>query len=134
MLARTSDRGEPAKINFCRLRTASVENSPNPCSDDASRDGTFGGNCIALSMKRSSCPDWIQLAEFWCRRDGKKDSVGEKSRTSYPKRSSQRRPQAASNTTLSWNGPKVPLFGGVGSVEEVFCVLGLGLGESCGRS
>src|SRR5580658_1967775 len=71
MFARISDRGEPAKINFCRLRTDSVENSPNSCSDCASRDRTFAGNCIALSMKLSSCPDWIQLAEFWYRRDGK---------------------------------------------------------------
>src|SRR5579862_3760715 len=53
MFARTSDRGEPAKINFCRLRMDSVENSPNSCSDGASRDSTFAGNCIALSM---NCP------------------------------------------------------------------------------
>src|ERR1700685_743731 len=50
MFARTSDRGEPAKINFCRLRTDSVENSPNSSSDGASRDRTFAGNCIALSI------------------------------------------------------------------------------------
>jgi len=29
-------------------------------------------------MKRSSCPDWIQLAEFWYRHDGKRDGAGEK--------------------------------------------------------
>src|ERR1700685_2772560 len=51
MFVRTSDRGEPAKINFCRWRTDSVENSPNSCSGGASRDRTFAGNCIALSMK-----------------------------------------------------------------------------------
>src|ERR1700722_4172577 len=50
MFARTSDRGEPAKINFCRLRTDSVENSPNSSPDGASRDRTFAGNCIALSI------------------------------------------------------------------------------------
>src|ERR1700733_7041855 len=61
MFARTSDRGEPAKINFCRLRTDAVENSPNPCSGGFSLDRTFGGNCIALSMKRSSWPYWIRL-------------------------------------------------------------------------
>src|ERR1700728_1662011 len=78
MFARTSDRGEPAKINFCRLRTDSVENSPNSCSGALSLDRTFGGNCIALSMKRSSCPYWIRLAEFCYQHDGKKDGAGEK--------------------------------------------------------
>src|SRR3984957_9192272 len=75
MFARTSDRGEPAKINFCRLRTDAVENSPNPCSGGFSLDRTFGGNCIALSMKRSSWPYWIRLAEFWYQHDGKKDGA-----------------------------------------------------------
>src|ERR1700691_2496886 len=64
MFARTSDRGEPAKINFCRLRTDSVENSPDSCSDGASRDRTFAGNCIALSMNCPSRPYWIREVEY----------------------------------------------------------------------
>jgi hypothetical protein len=53
MVARTSDRGEPAKINFCRLRTDSVENSPDSPFAGSPGDETSQTDCTALSMK---CP------------------------------------------------------------------------------
>src|SRR5882724_5514394 len=78
MFVRTSDRGEPAKINFCRLRTDAVENSPDSCSGGPSRDKTFAGGCIALAM---NCPSWryyIRPVEFWYQPDGKSDGDGSK--------------------------------------------------------
>src|SRR5215468_8858103 len=53
MFVRTSDRGEPAKINFCRLRTDAVEKSPDSCSLCPLRDTILAGGTIALSM---NCP------------------------------------------------------------------------------
>src|SRR5579862_9675461 len=53
MILSTSGSGEPAKINFSRLRTVSIENSPALCSDGSSRDRIFAGNSIALSMEWS---------------------------------------------------------------------------------
>src|SRR5580658_10799349 len=63
MFVRISDRGEPAKINFCRLRTDSVENSP---------DSPFAGarasavDCTDLSINRSSCaPSSGQVTHYF---------------------------------------------------------------------
>src|SRR5262249_16944767 len=50
MCVRTSDRGEPAKIALCRLRTDSVENSPNFCSGGLCCDGASAGDWIARSI------------------------------------------------------------------------------------
>src|SRR5580704_15410916 len=55
MVARTSDRGEPAKINFCRLRTDSVENSPDLSFAGAPSDESPAADCTALFMNCPSC-------------------------------------------------------------------------------
>src|SRR6516164_1657543 len=60
MLVRTSDRGEPAKINFCRLTTDAIENGLDPFSRRPLRDRTFAGGSIALSM---NCP-FLQRLDF----------------------------------------------------------------------
>ena len=60
MFLRTSDSGQPPKINFCRSRTDAVENSPDPCSRRPLRDRTFAGGSIALSM---SCP-FLERLDF----------------------------------------------------------------------
>src|SRR5215469_7485006 len=54
MFVRTSDRGEPAKINFCNLRTDSLEKRLDSSCGPSTFDGAWGGDCIALSMKRPS--------------------------------------------------------------------------------
>src|SRR5580704_1468250 len=55
MFVRTSDRGEPAKISFCSLRTDSVENSPDPRCGRAPTDETSGLDCVALSINGLPC-------------------------------------------------------------------------------
>src|SRR5271168_359157 len=51
MFVRTSDRGEPAKINFCRVRTDSVENSPDSPFASAKAPTV---DCTGRFMKRRS--------------------------------------------------------------------------------
>jgi hypothetical protein len=50
MFVKTSGRGEPAKIDLCRLRIDWVENRPDSGPAGRSRDRTFVGNWIALSI------------------------------------------------------------------------------------
>jgi hypothetical protein len=53
MFARTSDKGEPAKINFCKLRTDSIENSlDSPFAGAADENSAV--DCTVLSMNRPS--------------------------------------------------------------------------------
>src|ERR1700689_2451424 len=61
MFVRTSERGEPAKINFCRLRTDSVENSPDSPFAGAK---SFAVDCTGLSMKRPSLRCEVRLLHF----------------------------------------------------------------------
>src|SRR5262249_58473969 len=53
MCARTSARGEPAKISLCRLRTDSIENGPDSSFAGPSEATTSVGDWIALSI---TCP------------------------------------------------------------------------------
>src|SRR5256885_15931915 len=52
MIASTSDSGDPAKINFSRLSTDSLEKRPDSFCAASTLDRTCAGGCIALSMKR----------------------------------------------------------------------------------
>src|SRR5580658_914607 len=54
MCVRTSDRGEPAKISFCSLRTDLMENTSDSTSAGPPCDGTSAGDCIDLSMNGPS--------------------------------------------------------------------------------
>jgi hypothetical protein len=54
IFVRTSDRGDPAKINFCRLRTVTIENRPEWSSGGPRRDDAFSGVSISLSMNGPS--------------------------------------------------------------------------------
>ena len=56
MFVRTSDRGEPAKINLCSLRTDAVENSPDSSSSGPPGEGTSARGRIALFIKRPFLP------------------------------------------------------------------------------
>src|SRR5580658_660440 len=76
MFVRISDRGEPAKINFCRLRTDSMENRPDSPFAGAAGE-TSASDCTALSTNRPSfrlgllfesssrCRNRQELGGFW---------------------------------------------------------------------
>jgi hypothetical protein len=64
MFFRTSDRGEPAKINCCRSRTDAVENRLDWRAARASCDAIFAGNCIALTMNLSFPVLRLSQADF----------------------------------------------------------------------
>src|SRR5271163_1724432 len=126
MFVRISDRGEPAKINFCRLRSDSIENSFDPCSGSSPRDRTFVENCIALSMNLS----FLALLDSASRvlvHDGRNCRRRE-ARQSYAVSAASEGTSIGCRfhrvgfkphqTTLSRNGPKALLFRGVGEGLE----------------
>src|SRR6266478_9775057 len=53
MCVRTSDRGQPAKISFCSLRTDSMENRPDSSLAGPPSDKISAGDRKAFSM---NCP------------------------------------------------------------------------------
>ena len=65
MFVRTSDRGEPAKINFCNLRTSSLEKRARLIRRPFDFRCGLGGDCIALSMKRPSLGSFRFAKSAW---------------------------------------------------------------------
>src|SRR5215469_6038983 len=78
MFVRTSDRGEPANIDFSRLRTDSMENKPDSFSAGPPRDSTSAGDSRALSMNCPSRPCEIRLLLTCCPHSGDVDEVNAK--------------------------------------------------------
>src|ERR1700739_112238 len=78
MFVRTSDRGEPAKINFCNLRTDSMENRPDSSFAGPPGDRASAGDCTARSMNCPSLRYWTRLLDFRFQNGGNVDGVNEK--------------------------------------------------------
>src|SRR5882757_1352817 len=119
MCVRTSDRGEPAKISLCSLRTDSMENRPDsslagPPSDKISAGNrkAFSMNCPFLPLLDSVTPFLVPTRRVHGRRhrEARPSSAVSAGSVNYvhPKPISWRQLRARSHFTLSRNGAEPP--------------------------
>src|SRR6266403_766775 len=119
MCVRTSDRGQPAKISFCSLRTDSMEKRADSSLAGPPSDKISAGDRKAFSMNWPFLPPLDSVTPFLVptrrehgrrHREARPSSAVSAGSVNYvhPKPISWRQLQARSHFTLSRNGAEPP--------------------------